>query len=303
MSKLKCQLACLMALCMLLGQVYAQNVNNLCVNADAFCVNDFSYPSSQDGSPTPDLPADQRGCMYYTPAPAWYVLRADNPGDMLIQISHLDNKDVNFACWGPFHGYATREELLQSVCTSQLTGGGASHHPTSGNHDPNNPGSWGGYPNDNLIDCSYSAASTEYCYIPSAQTGDWYVLLICNISRAAGNISVSVQSGTATLGCDTYVEATNNGPVFEGSTVRLFCNASSNNGYSWTGPNGFTSSVQNPVITNATLANAGEYAVTLIPQGETAPVMATTYVTVYPRITISILAPFIRNENFQFPHH
>src|SRR5204863_10166911 len=33
--------------------------------------------------------------------------------------------------------------------------------------------------------------------------------------------------------------------------------------YAWTGPNGFTSSLQNPTIASATLANAGIYSVTM----------------------------------------
>ena len=112
-------------------------------------------------------------------------MQIDQPGDMLIYMSHSNNRDIDFACWGPFTGYSTYGELLQAVCTSQLTGGAGTHRPTNGYHDPNNPSTWGGYPSGMMIDCSYSAASTEWCFIPNAQVGQWYIFLICNYSRAS----------------------------------------------------------------------------------------------------------------------
>ena len=49
-----------------------------------------------------------------------------------------------------------------------------------------------------------------------------------------------------------------NSPVCEGSEIQLYSSISGGT-YQWTGPNGFTSSVQNPVIPNASQAKAGEY--------------------------------------------
>ena len=54
----------------------------------------------------------------------------------------------------------------------------------------------------------------------------------------------------------------NSGPVCDGQTLNLFANTNAPS-YSWTGPNGFTSSLQNPSITNATAAEAGTYNLTL----------------------------------------
>lgn len=48
-----------------------------------------------------------------------------------------------------------------------------------------------------------------------------------------------------------------NSPVCHGKTVNL--KASGGTSYSWTGPNGFTSTQQNPTIPNATALNAGIY--------------------------------------------
>jgi hypothetical protein len=49
--------------------------------------------------------------------------------------------------------------------------------------------------------------------------------------------------------------------------------------YSWTGPNGFTSSLQNPVINSVTTANAGSYAVT-VTVGQCTSMSTTTSVVI-----------------------
>jgi len=52
-----------------------------------------------------------------------------------------------------------------------------------------------------------------------------------------------------------------NGPVCEGGTLNL--TATGGVTYSWTGPNGFTSTAQNPVLNNVTTAMSGNYIVTI----------------------------------------
>ena len=57
--------------------------------------------------------------------------------------------------------------------------------------------------------------------------------------------------------------ASNNGPVCAGSTLSLSAGTLQGASYSWNGPNGFTSALQNPVVSsNATPAMSGEYHVT-----------------------------------------
>ncbi|WP_312075815.1 T9SS type B sorting domain-containing protein [Chryseobacterium sp.] len=50
---------------------------------------------------------------------------------------------------------------------------------------------------------------------------------------------------------------TSNSPVCMGGTIELF--ATGGTAYQWSGPNGFSSSLQNPIISNATSANSGLY--------------------------------------------
>jgi hypothetical protein len=58
--------------------------------------------------------------------------------------------------------------------------------------------------------------------------------------------------------------ATNNGPVCLGLSLNLVGGPDGMTNYAWSGPNGFTSSEQNPTVSiNATLAMAGDYTLTI----------------------------------------
>jgi len=57
--------------------------------------------------------------------------------------------------------------------------------------------------------------------------------------------------------CLSNPQASSNSPVCINNKLEL--NASGGTNYSWTGPNGFTSTDQNPTISNATTSNSGEY--------------------------------------------
>ena len=59
------------------------------------------------------------------------------------------------------------------------------------------------------------------------------------------------------------ITASVNGPILEvGNTIQLTANAEGAASYSWTGPNNFTSTQQNPTLTNAQIVNGGTYIVT-----------------------------------------
>ena len=80
------------------------------------------------------------------------------------------------------------------------------------------------------------------------------------VVTAANQCSAIANTNVAILPKPT-VEVSNNGPVCEGMDLELF--ASGGVSYSWTGPAGFTTNVQNPVITGATTANSGTYNVSV----------------------------------------
>src|SRR4051812_29194354 len=110
----------------------------------------------------------------------------------------------------------------------------------------------------------------------TADAGTYSVTITVNgCTSAAGTTNVVVNPTPATP------TASNGGPYCEGATIALFAPAVGGATYSWTGPNGFTSTQQNPTRTNATLADAGTYAVTVTVNGCTSAA-GTTDVVVNP---------------------
>jgi gliding motility-associated-like protein len=115
-----------------------------------------------------------------------------------------------------------------------------------------------------------------------------------NIGSGINTATVSangVQAGTTynfLFSSEAMADATNNGPVCWGSTLKLF-GASTTAGatYSWTGPAGFTSGLQNPIIPNATAANAGSYVLTVTSGAFTST--DTTIVTMLPTPNTPVL--------------
>jgi gliding motility-associated-like protein len=76
--------------------------------------------------------------------------------------------------------------------------------------------------------------------------------------------------------------------VCQGQNINLTSNTSVTGvTYAWTGPGGYTSTAQNPVIANATAAMAGTYSVTISKNGCTSTA-ATTTVTVTPNPVITL---------------
>ncbi len=75
----------------------------------------------------------------------------------------------------------------------------------------------------------------------------------------------------------------NNSPICEGNTLNLTTNAAGP--YSWSGPNSFTSAVQNPVIPSVTQAASGVY---FLNTGGAGCAGATTTVVIAPQPTVAI---------------
>src|SRR6185503_15054856 len=81
----------------------------------------------------------------------------------------------------------------------------------------------------------------------------------CTSSAGSTNVVVNAIPATPT--------AANGGPYCAGATISLSTATVAGATYSWTGPNGFTSSQQNPTRANATTADAGAYSVTITVNG------------------------------------
>jgi len=77
----------------------------------------------------------------------------------------------------------------------------------------------------------------------------------------------------------TNVTASSNSPVLEGGAINLTSSSTGGTLYSWSGPNSYSSTLQNPTIAVATSLMAGTYTVTVTSSG-TCIATATTLVTV-----------------------
>lgn len=65
--------------------------------------------------------------------------------------------------------------------------------------------------------------------------------------------------------CSSFAQLYSNSPICVGKSIQLGANGGAS--YLWTGPNGFNSTLQNPIIPNATPADAGTYTCTVTGTG------------------------------------
>jgi len=74
--------------------------------------------------------------------------------------------------------------------------------------------------------------------------------------------------------------ASSNSTVCNGSDIDLFANSVPNASYTWNGPNGYTSSLQNPVISSSSLADSGYYTLVITVNGCNSPAADSTFVAI-----------------------
>ena len=87
-----------------------------------------------------------------------------------------------------------------------------------------------------------------------------YILTVTNATSGC----ISSASTTVVISASPVATAANSGPVCEGTALSLTGGPAGMSSYSWTGPNGFVSVQQNPVVSlSATAAMAGIYTLTV----------------------------------------
>ena len=254
----------------LMMDYYRSRLNNTCANADPFCTDNgmYQFPAGVNAGSGESGP--YYDCLYSQPNPAWYYMRIANPGSITIHMYSTPSVDIDFCCWGPY---------------STIT----------------NPSPCSNLTQQKVVSCSYSTSATENCIIPaSAQTGDYFILVITNYSNQTCNINFSKTAGTGTTDCGILPPMVDNdGPYCVGETIHLTANGQAGASYSWSGPAGFTSNQQNPTRTNCTMAMAGTYTCTITVGNQTNS--ATTEVDVVPQPTANFTFTNVcRGEPTQF---
>ncbi|MBS4058168.1 MAG: PKD domain-containing protein [Bacteroidales bacterium] len=218
---------CLIILLMLVSgaNVFAQSP--ICATSEPFCTsNIYTFPAGVNSGVAE--PGANYGCLSTRPNPAWYHMRIAVGGFLQIYMFSTPLRDIDFICWGPFNDPIT-------PCVSQLTA-------------------------DKIVDCSYSPNPTEYVDIANAIAGKYYILLITNYSNQPCEITFQKSAGTGETDCTILPPpVSSNSPVCVTQQIELYADYVAGATYTWTGPAGFSSTLQNPVIPNAQLAHAGDY--------------------------------------------
>ena len=247
---------------------------NHCMDAEPFCTSDvYTFPSNNSGY---SWSGPNYGCLGTSPTNKhsfWYYMRIGVAGNITIKIEAPF--DVDFALWGPFSNQ-TDPCPTQAGQTGLLTANCSSC--------PNNTTNPNFYPSGNLHDCSFSAQSYEYAHVVNGQVGQYFILLITNYNGGSGNITFQKYAGNGETDCGILPPLVdNNGPYCVGETIYLTANGQAGASYSWTGPGNFSSTQQNPVRPNCTMAMAGTYTCTISVGNQSNS--ATTDVVVYPMPT------------------
>jgi len=170
-------------------------------------------------------------CLTYQYDPAWFCFMVGSGGDIHINLYSVVCKDIDFVLWGPFSS-------LDEGCNGGLTA-------------------------TKVVDCSFTTACSENADLPLSTAGEYYIMMISNFSKVACTVYLSQTSGSGIMSYIPAPAISNNGPICAGQNLMLTANSVAGASYSWTGPNGFTSTLQNPVISNITAAQAGTYTCTL----------------------------------------
>lgn len=259
--------------------------NETCIHADPFCTSDlYEFESASTSQTADDLEpyTIEDGCIGRSYNPSWYYLRIGEPGPFTIHMEGHDPenpntlRDIDFCLWGPY----TEEQVNSGYACSHLT-------------------------TNKIIDCNYSTSYLENAYLgyPAnqhqhnanhgtvnyhvPQTGEYYLLMITNYSRQPCFISFNKPEGEAggagTTDCSILPPIVNNdGPYCVGETIHLTAMGIAGASYSWTGPNGWHWSYQNPNnLTNCTMDMAGPYICTISKEGH-GSACDTTWVEIYP---------------------
>jgi hypothetical protein len=117
--------------------------------------------------------------------------------------------------------------------------------------------------------------------------GTTYYYVVSQLNPVAESTNSTQVSATPACTPPPTPIASNNGPIWAGMTLNLTASSVPGASYRWTGPDGFTSTNQNPSIANASANLSGVFSVTAATGGCTsAPAM--TAVTVHPPATVTV---------------
>lgn len=226
------------------------------------------------------------GATYSWTGPSSYTSASQNP----------TRPNSTTAMSGTYSVTVTKSGCTSAAGTVTVTVNQTPNAPTAGSNSPVCEGQALNLTASTVSGTTYSwtgpgsySSTTQNPTISSptaASSGTYSVTATANgCTSTAGTVSVTVNPLPATP------VITTNSPVCTGSTINLSVPTVSGATYNWTGPNGFTSTSQNPSVASASAANAGTYSVT-VTVGSCTSAAGTTVVgvgaAVTPDVTVAI---------------
>ncbi len=187
----------------------AQDDDLACRTANPFC-SDASQELTFPNITGEDISFRGLGCLNTTRNSSWYYIRIDQPGELIFDIQqwveiNVNNTfdrgerqlDVDFIAWGPFNTSFIDCDLLARGCDND--GDGENLRPEECVNNVDDPDYYItgllGLDNTNIVDCSYARTPEENIFtetftIPTAQSGEYYIILITNFSDESGVIQL-----------------------------------------------------------------------------------------------------------------
>jgi uncharacterized repeat protein (TIGR01451 family) len=160
-----------------------------CVEANSLC-GALGVPFLNNQYSNYDEPNTDYGCLASHPNPTWFYMQANQNGSINLKVEQ--NTDINFAgqlldvdyiVYGPF------SDPIAGCST--LTA-------------------------DKIVNCSYSAQSTEYPVIQNSVAGQYYLIMVTNFSNLQGYIRITdINQEQGALDCSgirlhAFIDSNNN---------------------------------------------------------------------------------------------
>ena len=178
------------------------------------------------------------------------------------------NSAQNNSAWFKFRPINSNVKITISGISANLQILGLSSSGTNPCSSSNNSVVTGGCPteiiNDSYLSPQYSNGSTRnnQLNMSGLTVGQYYYFLVDGTGGAISPFYIEIEGASPDCSnCNLNAIVSSNSPVCSGQSLNLTCNDGTS--WNWTGPNGFSSNQQNPIITNVTNLASGIYTVVI----------------------------------------
>ena len=227
------------------------------IENNATVIKEFTTGNINEGLPTDWI---KYGTVFTTPNIVGTItlkMTNENPGGIGNDLA-LD--DITFSPCGPTIGTEINKSGVAEICVGQSANFNLSASVSAGYNDP--VYQWQEFKNGNWIDLPGMTSLQTSVSITNALLGQYrYRILVAERNNIA-SINCRI-AGTPVLVITNNLPigtASNSGAACVGANVQLAVNGGVS--FNWTGPNGFSSTLQNPTLNNVNANSQGTYTVT-----------------------------------------